>query len=101
MFTDTHLEDVVLLGSLGRPVSVAELQAVVLETGQHHDDDAALLPDHLPEVGHRAGERGLAHDVGGVAGVVVNLNKREKKLQNLPGSKWDWLRQLTTVEALM
>ena len=76
---EVNLEDVVLLGALGRPVAVAELEAVVLEPREHHDDDAALLPDHLPEVGHGAGEGRLAHDVGRVAGIVVNLERRRGK----------------------
>lgn len=65
-----HLEDVVLLRAFFRPVTVAQLMAVVLQAGQHDDDHAALLPNHLPKVGHRRGQGGLRGDVGRRSGVV-------------------------------
>ena len=39
---------------------------------EHDDHHGALLPDHLPEVGHSVGHGALADDVGRVPGVVVH-----------------------------
>ena len=52
---------------------MAKVVAVVLEPGEHDDDDTALLPDHLPEVSHGLAQRTLSHDVGRVPGIMVGL----------------------------
>ena len=51
---------------------MTQLVAVLRQFGEHHDDDTALFPDHLPEVGHGVGHWALGDDVGRVPGVVVH-----------------------------
>ena len=51
--------------------------------GEHHDDDTALLPDHLPEVCHCVRHGPLAHDVGRVARVVVRLENSACNVNSL------------------
>ena len=43
----THLIDVIEIAAFFRPVAVTQRHAVLTETSQVHDHDAALLPDHL------------------------------------------------------
>ena len=62
----------ILFRSFLRPISVAELVSVLSQLGQHHDDDAPLLPNHLPEVGYGVGHGTLRNDVGRVPGVVIH-----------------------------
>ena len=52
---------------------MTEMVTVVLEAGEHDDDNAALFPNHLPEVGHGLVQRPLAHDVRRIPWVVVRL----------------------------
>ena len=47
-----YLKDVIFLGAFLWPVSMTEMITVVLESGQHDNDDATLFPDHLPEIGN-------------------------------------------------
>ena len=68
-----YLVDVINLRALFGPIAMTQREGVLGETGEHDDDDAALLPDHLPEVGGCAGQGALGRDVGRVPGVVVRL----------------------------
>lgn len=61
------------LRSLLRPVAVAQLLSILGESSQHHHDHAALLPDHLPEVGGGVGKGAGGGDVRRVARVMVGL----------------------------
>ena len=68
----------ILFRALLRPVSVTELVTVVLKSGEHDNDDTALLPDHLPEVCHRLGQGTLGHDVRWVPRVMVTLRDKNR-----------------------
>ncbi len=72
-----YLKDVVLFGALFRPISCAQLISIVLEPGEHHDDNTPLLPDHLPEVSHRLTKWSLAHNVGWISWIMVSLEKTQ------------------------
>lgn len=61
--------------SLLRPISVAKLLTVLSEASKHDHHDAALLPDHLPEVRGGMGEGSSGCDVCRVARIVVGLTK--------------------------
>lgn len=74
-----YLINMVKLRSFFRPVAVAELLSVLSESREHHHDDAALLPHHLPEVRRRVGHRTGCCDVRRVARVVIRLQNRIKK----------------------
>jgi hypothetical protein len=52
---EVDLVDVVELGAFVGPVAVACRLALLRQSAQHHDDDAPLLPDELPEVRGRPG----------------------------------------------
>ncbi len=68
-----YLKDVIFLGAFLWPVTMTEMVTVVLESGQHDNDDAALFPDHLPEIGNCLAQWTLCYDVRGVPGIVISL----------------------------
>lgn len=70
-----YFVDVVDFGALFGPVAMAELLAVLGETGQHDHDHAALLPHHLPEVRSRVRKGTGGGNVRRVTRIVVSLNK--------------------------
>lgn len=60
------------MGSITGPVLHALGAAVLGGATQAHDNDAVLLPDHLPEVTGRVLQRTLTSYVGRVLRVIVS-----------------------------
>lgn len=67
--------------SLLRPIPMAKLMTVLRKSCEHHHDDAALLPYHLPEVGRGVRQGTRCSDVGGIARIVVGLYMNVVEIQ--------------------
>ena len=78
------------------PVSVTEMVAVVLKSGQHDDDHATLFPDHLPEIGHSLTQGTLGHDVGWVPRIVISLETK-KKPKSIFRMLMKWIQRFSEV----
>lgn len=69
--------------SLLGPIPIAHAESIFAQSGQHHNNDAALFPDHLPEVGFGSRQGALGHDVRRIAWVVISLaNEFQNSIYN-------------------
>lgn len=68
------------LRSLLRPITMAKLLTVLRKPCEHHHDNAALLPYHLPEVGRGLRQWTRCRDIGWIARVVIGLEMNVVKI---------------------
>lgn len=75
---EMDLVDVIELGTFVGPVAMTHAASLLSKTGQHHDDDAPLLPDQLPEIRRSLGKRSLSRYVSWIPRIVISLRAKIK-----------------------